>query len=123
MNIYLKFFAQAAAALLSIGAAALAQANGTLSPLGWTNVLITGLGAIAVLGAGELPTGVWANTKVYVSAATVATVTLSSLISTDVHIAYAQWLQIAVAVIATFVVALVPGPTMTAGRVRNKFRG
>jgi hypothetical protein len=122
MNNYLKFFVQAAAVILSVGSGAVSQTNGTLSALDWTNVVITALGALAVLGAGELPAGVWAHTKIYVSAATAGAVVLSSLISAG-HIGYGQWLQVAAAVTATFAVAIVPGPTVTVGRVRNKFRG
>jgi hypothetical protein len=74
--LYLKFFAQVAATVLSAIAAAM-QA-GPLSATAWVNVVVIGFGAIGVLGAGELPSGVWAHTKPIVAALSAAVVVIET---------------------------------------------
>jgi hypothetical protein len=58
---YLKFAAQVIATIIS--AVALAFGDGQVSASEWINVVILGLGSVAVLGAGNLPSGVWSHTK------------------------------------------------------------
>lgn len=52
MTTYAKFFAQVVATIIS--AVVAAMQNGSLSTAAWINVVIIGLSAVSVLGAGEL---------------------------------------------------------------------
>ena len=104
---YAKFFAQVAATVL---AAIVPLLNGTAHPNGsdWVNVAIIGLGAVAVLGAGNLPAGVWKYTKTIVAAATAVAVLLQSAITDG--ISSAEWLQLALAALGALGVVVAPGP-------------
>jgi predicted small integral membrane protein len=106
VNQYLKFAAQVVATVLS--AVALALGDGQVSSSEWINVVILGLGSVAVLGAGNLPAGVWARTKTLVSAATAGAVFLQSAITGG--ITGAEWLQLVLAVLGTVGVMAVRGP-------------
>jgi len=105
--VYAKFFAQVAATVL---AAIVPLLNGTAHPNGsdWVNVAIIGLGAVAVLGAGNLPAGVWKYTKTIVAAATAVAVLLQSAITDG--ISSAEWLQLALAALGALGVVAAPGP-------------
>jgi hypothetical protein len=108
VKLYLKAAAQVAATVL---AAVVALLNGTDHQPGvsdWVNVVIVALGAVAVVGAGNLPTGVWSHTKTYVAAATAAAVALQSAVTDGVS--SAEWLQIALATLGALGVFVVPGP-------------
>lgn len=114
MNRYLKFAVQVViAAITAIVAAA---ADDVIDAPEWINVVIVALGAVAVLGAGNLPSGVWAYTKTIVAAATAGAVFLQSAISGGVTTS--EWLQLALAVTGALGVAVVPGP-----RVLRAVRG
>lgn len=104
---YAKFVAQVVVTVL---AAVVPLLNGTSHPNGsdWVNVAIIGLGAVAVLGAGELPAGVWRYTKTIVSAATAVAVLLQSLITDG--ISSAEWIQLALAAAGALGVIAAPGP-------------
>lgn len=106
MNRYLKFVVQVViAAITAIVAAA---SDDIIDAPEWINVVIVALGAVAVLGAGNLPTGVWAYTKTIVAAATAGGVFLQSAISGG--ISTSEWLQLALAILGALGVAAVPGP-------------
>jgi hypothetical protein len=105
--VYMKFLAQVTVTVL---AALVPLLNGTAHPTGsdWVNVAIIGLGAVAVLGAGNLPAGVWKYTKTLVSAATAVAVLLQSAITDG--ISSAEWLQLALAALGALGVVAAPGP-------------
>jgi hypothetical protein len=105
--VYLKFVAQVAATVI---AAVVALLNGTDHPgaSDWVNVVVIGLGAVAVLGAGNLPEGVWRHTKLIVSAATAVAVLLQSVVTDG--ISSAEWLQLALAALGALGVFAAPGP-------------
>jgi hypothetical protein len=109
MQLYLKFIAQVAATVI---AAIIAMLNGAAphGPSDWVNVVVIGLGAIAVLGAGNLPVGVWAHTKAIVSAATAVAVLLQSVITDG--ISSAEWLQLLIAALGALGVFAVKGPVV-----------
>ena len=114
-NRYLKFAAQVLATVLAAVLPALT--DNEFSVYEQINCLIIGLGAISVLGAGNLPEGVWKYTKFYVSVATAVAVTLASLLSGG--ITGAEWIQIVLAGLGAAGVVAAPGPTvMTTGRHR-----
>jgi hypothetical protein len=104
---YMKLAAQVAATVV---AAVVALLNGTDHPgaSDWVNVAIIGLGAVAVLGAGNLPAGVWAHAKTIVAAATAVAVLLQSFITDG--ISSAEWLQLALAALGALGVYVAPGP-------------
>lgn len=118
MNLYFKFFVQVVVAAGTAVIAGTVGTTGTLSDTAWVNAVIVTLGAVAVLGAGELPAGVWANTKIYVSAGTAGAVALASLIGGSMG--WSQWLQVGVATIGVFGVAVVPGPKVVEGNGRHE---
>lgn len=108
MNRYLKFLAEVLVAALAALVAGLA--DDVIDAPEWINVVIVALGAVAVLGGGELPAGVWAHTKTIVSAATAGAVLLQSLITDG--ITASEWSQIALAVVGAVLVSAVPGPVV-----------
>jgi drug/metabolite transporter (DMT)-like permease len=103
---YGKFIAQVLATVVAAIVAALA--DNRLDTPEWINVVIVGLGAVAVLGAGNLPSGVWSHTKTIVAAATAGAVFLQSAISDG--ITGAEWLQLLLAVVGALGVFAAPGP-------------
>lgn len=105
-NRYLKFAAQVVATVLAAVYPALADNEFTVFEQ--INCLIIGLGAISVLGAGNLPEGVWRYTKFYVSVATAVFVALASFLSDGVT--GAEWVQIALAGLGAAGVIVAPGP-------------
>ena len=113
MRNYQKLIAQLVATVLAGIVPALAGDN-HISAAEWINVVILALGAVAVLGAGNLPEGVWAHTKAIVSAATAGAVLLQSSISGGVN--PTEWLQIALAVLGALGVLAVKGPVVLAVR-------
>lgn len=114
MNQYMKFVAQVAATVLTALTAALAG-NGEVDTSEAINIVIVGLGAVAVLGAGNLPSGVWAHTKTIVAGATAGAVFLQSAITDGVSAA--EWVQLVVAVAGAVGVLAVSGPRVErAGR-------
>lgn len=109
MNRYLKFGVEVVAAILTAVAAAL-LGDGRIDYSEWVNVLIVGLGAVAVLGAGNFPAGVWAHMKTIVAAVTAGAVLLHSLLGDGVTTA--EWFQVAAAVLGALTVAAVKGPVV-----------
>lgn len=105
---YLKFIAQVAATVL--GGIVTATVSGPITSAGWINIIISTLGAIGVLGAGELPAGVWSYTKVAVAGLTAAAMTLSTFIAGGVTLA--EILQICAAFLGAIVVGVAPGPVV-----------
>lgn len=108
MKQYMKLAAQVIATIVS--AVALAFGDGQVSASEWINVLILGLGSVAVLGAGNLPEGLWAHTKTFVSAATAGAVFLQSAITGGID--GAEWLQLVLAVLGAVGVYAVRGPVV-----------
>lgn len=106
---YAKLAAQVLAAAFAAVAAAVAGDN-HIEASEAVNVLIVTLGAVAVLGAGNLPAGVWRYTKVIVSAATAVAVLLQSVITGGVSTA--EWWQLAIAAVGALGVHLAPGPVV-----------
>jgi hypothetical protein len=109
VRLYLKLIAQVIATVLAAIATAL-FGDGSLDTSELINVGILGLGAVAVLGAGNLPAGVWQHTKGIVSAATAVLVLLSSL-WTD-GISPAEWAQLVLAALGALGVVVAPGPVV-----------
>jgi hypothetical protein len=110
MQRYLKFAAQIVVTALSVLVAALA--DDTVDAAEWINVLIAALGAVSVLGAGEVPETVWAHMKTYVAAATAGAVLLVSFVSDGGSITTSEWLQVALAAAGAIGVAAVKGPKL-----------
>ena len=114
MRQYAKFAAQVIATFATALVAGLLDDR--IDTLEWINAGIVGLGAVAVLGAGNLPSGVWAYTKTIVAAATAGLVLLTSFLA-DGAMSGAEWLQVLIAVAGAAGVAVVPGPRVVpAGR-------
>lgn len=109
MQLYLKFIAQVVATVVAGIIAALGSDNHVTSSE-WVNVAILALGAIAVLGAGNLPAGVWAHTKLIVSAATAVVVLLQSYITDG--ITGQEWLQLLMGALGAIGVFAVKGPVV-----------
>jgi hypothetical protein len=107
---YGKFIVMIVAAVLSAVVASLADDR--LDAAEWINFLIVALGAISVLGAGELPAGVWKHTKVIVAAATAAAVLLVSFVSDGWDVSTAEWIQVILAALAPLGLLAAPGPTV-----------
>jgi hypothetical protein len=105
---YWKFAAQVFFAAVAALVAALTDDQ--VDAAEWINVFIIALGAINVLGAGNLPAGIWSYTKTIVSAATAAATLLVSFVSDGGYITQSEWLQIGLAAAAALGVAFMPGP-------------
>lgn len=105
---YAKFIAQVFFAAIAALVAALVDDQ--VDAAEWINVAIVSLGAVSVLGAGELPSGVWAHTKTIVAGATAGLVLLVSFVSDGGYITTTEWLQVGLAVASTLGVAFAPGP-------------
>lgn len=110
MNGYLKFAAQVVATILVGLYAALNDNSVSLAEA--VNILIVGLGAVSVLGAGNLPAGVWAYTKTIVSAATAGAVYIASVFTTGGNLGAAEWIQFALAVAGAIGVYALRGPVV-----------
>ncbi len=121
MNPYLKFAAEVLATVLAAVAAAL-TGQGGITAVEALNIVVLGLGSVAVLGAGNLPAGVWAYTKLIVAAATAGAVFLVSAL-TDGQITTSEWFQFGVAVLGALGVYAVRGPVVTPAAHRNIHRG
>ena len=107
MNGYLKFGAQLIATIIAALVPAL-SGDDHVSPSEWINVAIVGLGALAVLGAGEFPSGIWSQVKVFLAAATAGLVLLHSVLGNGVT--STEMLQILVALLGAIGVGAVNGP-------------
>lgn len=105
---YLKFAAQVFATVLAALVAALVDDRVDLSE--WLNTGALALGAVAVLGAGDLPAGVWRYTKPIVAAASAVLVLWQSL-GTD-GMASSEWLQLGIAALGALGVLAAPGPVV-----------
>lgn len=105
---YAKFAAQIVATVLAAVVAGLVDDR--LDFTEWLNVGVIGLGAVAVLGAGNLPAGVWRYTKTIVSAASAVLVLWQSLASAGMT--GSEWLQLGIAALGAVGVAAMPGPVV-----------
>lgn len=109
MNQYVKLIVQLVTAAASALVAAM-QA-GPLTAVAWVNVALAVIGCAMVVGAGELPSGVWKYTKTYLSALSAGLVVLSGA---SAGFDRATVLQAIVAVIGVIGVAASPGPALAA---------
>ncbi len=107
MRNYLRFAAEVAVTVLA-ALVPLIRDGWRLDPQEWLNVAIVGLGAVSVLGAGDLPSGVWRWTKPAVAALTAALVAAASYwtggFTPD------EWVQIGLAAVGVLGGAALPGP-------------
>lgn len=108
---YGKFLAQVGATVLAALVPLLAG-NHDIGPSEVVNIVLVALGAVAVLGAGNLPAGVWAHAKAIVAAATAVAVLLQSVITDG--ISAAEWFQLALAALGAVGVFAAPGPVVYA---------
>lgn len=108
MNRYAKFGAQVLATVLAAIIAGLVDDR--LDFTEWLNVGVLALGSVGVLGAGNLPDGVWRYTKAIVAAASAVLVLWQSLASGGMTTS--EWLQLAVAALGALGVLAVKGPTV-----------
>ena len=116
MEKYLKFAAQVVATVLAALYPALSDGSFTADEQ--INCLLIGLGAVGVLGAGNLPEGVWKYTKAIVSVATAVFTLLAALI-TDGQLTNPEIVQLVIAGLGALGVYQVPGPTVqSTGRHR-----
>lgn len=111
MKLYAKFIANLF--FVAVSALVAGLLDDRIDTLEWINVGIAVLGAVGVLGAGNLPAGVWAYTKTIVAGATAGLVLLTSLLA-DGNITTAEWLQVALAVGGALGVYAAPGPRVEA---------
>ena len=117
MSLYKKFFAQLVATVAAAIIPAIADDN-VFSNAEIINIIIVALGAIGVLGAGNLPEGTWKYMKFIVSAASAVAVFASSAI-TDGSWSNAETLQAVLAALGALGVVALPGPfvqPLTTGR-------
>ena len=115
---YLKAISQLIFTVLA--AVAAAAADDRIDSTEWVNVLILTLGTVSVLGAGNMPEGIWKRTKLIVSAATAAAVVLHTFISSGVDLGVTEWIQMALAAAASFGVYAVKGPEVISAPRRGK---
>ena len=121
MSKYGKFIAQVFFVAVSTLVAALVDDRVDASE--WINVLIAVLGAVSVLGAGELPAGVWKHMKTIVAGASAAAMLAVSYVSDGWFISTTEWLQILLAVMAAVGVGFAPGPKVVeAPKVAGVYR-
>ncbi len=105
---YLKTLAHL---LVTVAAAVVAAAaDNRIDSIEWVNVLILALGTISVLGAGNMPAGVWHYTKLIVAAATAAAVVAHTLLSAGLSLGLTEWLQMGIAAAGALGVYAVKGP-------------
>lgn len=109
MRNYLKFSAEVAATVIAAIAYAL-SGDDVISPVEGIHIVTLALGAVAVLGAGNLPAGVWAYTKSIVAAATAGAVFLESAVTDG--ISGSEWLGCVMAVLGAVGVYSVAGPVV-----------
>lgn len=107
MNNYIKFFAQVIATVAA-GMIAALTGDEVIDLSEWINVIIMTLGCIAVVGAGNLPLGVWKYAKLIVSAATAGFVYLASVLSDGVTTT--ELIQFILAAVGALGVVAAPGP-------------
>lgn len=107
MKQYLKFGAEILATIVAGLYAALAG-DGVLDAGEKINVVLLALGAVAVLGAGNLPAGVWRYTKGIVAGATAVGVVLASAYTGGID--DAEIAQMVIAFLGAIGVTAVPGP-------------
>lgn len=105
---YAKFAAQVIATALAALVAGLLDDR--LDFVEWLNVGVMALGAVGVLGAGNLPSGVWRYTKALVAAASAVLVLWQSLASGGMT--QSEWLQLAAAALGAVGVWAVRGPVV-----------
>lgn len=111
---YWKFIFQVLATIGAAVVAAMNTNNGVVTGAEWINVIIAALGAIGVLGAGNLPSGVWHYTKIIVAAFTTVFVYLASAITDTVTTQ--EWIQCGILFLGAFGVFQIRGPVvLTAG--------
>lgn len=103
---YLKFIAQVFAAALAALVAGLVDDR--LDFTEWLNAGVMALGAVAVLGAGNLPSGVWRYTKAICAAASAVLVAWQSMAFGGME--PSEWLQTALAGLGALGVLALPGP-------------
>jgi hypothetical protein len=105
---YKKFFSMLLATVLAAIAPALT--DNTFSVTEIFNVLAVALGAVGVLGAGNLPAGVWAYMKGYVAAASAIVVFASSALTDGWT--NAETIQAILAGLGAVGVIALPGPVV-----------
>jgi hypothetical protein len=124
LRIYLKFAVEVVVTIALVVVAGLADDR--LDLIEWINAGIAGLGAISVLGAGNLPSGIWAYTKTIVAAATALLVFLVSALS-DGNVSTSEWVQSLIAVAGAVGVYAVKGPrvydALAVGRIGGAHQG
>jgi lysylphosphatidylglycerol synthetase-like protein (DUF2156 family) len=115
---YLKTLAQLIATILV--AIIAASADDRIDSIEWVNVIILALGTVSVLGAGNMPEGIWKRTKLIVSAATAGAVAAHTFLSAGLSLGLTEWLQIGVAVLGALGVYAVKGPQVVPAPRRGK---
>jgi hypothetical protein len=114
MTQYLKFAAQVAATALAAIVAGLVDDR--LDFTEWLNVGVMALGAVGVLGAGNMPAGVWRYTKAGVAAASAVLVLWQSLASGG--LTGSELTQLILAGLGALGVLAVPGPRVVPAEIR-----
>ncbi len=105
---YLKTIAHL---LVTVMAAIIAaSADDRIDSIEWVNTLILFLGTVSVLGAGNMPEGIWKRTKAIVAAATAAAVVAHTLLSAGLSLGLTEYLQMGVAALGALGVYAVKGP-------------
>jgi hypothetical protein len=109
-RIYGKFILQIVAVAFSSLVAALV--DDTIDNVEWVLVLIAVGQAVAVLGAGTFPSGVWRYTKTIVAAALAGLALLVAFVA-DAGVSTTEWLQVAIAAIGAAGIPFLKGPVTT----------
>lgn len=112
MTGYKKFFAEIVATAGVAIAAAIT--DNIITSVEGVNILIVLFAVVGVLGAGNLPAGVWKYAKSIVAAGGAATVLLATLMGTGgfENVSYAEWIQIALAAAGALGVYGFSGPVV-----------
>lgn len=108
MKNYLKFATQVFFA--AVAALVPALIDDHIDAAEWINAALAAGTAISVLGAGELPEGIWSHTKTIVSGAMAGLTLLVSYVSDGGQITTTEWVQVGLAAAAALGVAFMPGP-------------
>jgi hypothetical protein len=110
MKVYGKFFLQLGVVAASAVVAFLQDDR--VDAAEWILVLLAVAQAVAVLGAGNLPSGVWRYTKVGVAAFIAGASLLVAFVSDGGVITASEWLQVLVAALGAAGIPLFKAPVL-----------
>jgi hypothetical protein len=110
LRLYGKFILQVLVVAVSSLIAALQ--NDRVDAAEWILVLLAVAQAVSVLGAGNLPAGVWRYTKVGAASLIAGLSLLVAFVSDGGVVTSSEWLQVLVAVLGAAGIPLLKGPVL-----------